>query len=76
MVKRATLNFMKKVNNNNYTLHYWSSCDVVTDNFVSFESVAYPGCYLGVLANGQLKKPDKVSTPDNYDLFDIKNAER
>ena len=25
------------------------------DNFVSCESVAYPGCYLGVLANGQLK---------------------
>lgn len=48
----------------------------VTDNYFSFESVAYPGHYLGVMTNGQLKIPLKVSSPDNYDLFDIKNAER
>ncbi|XP_065919772.1 uncharacterized protein [Dysidea avara] len=46
------------------------------DGFVAFESALQKGHYLGVLENGQVKQPVKVDAPNNYDLFDIKNAER
>ena len=63
---------MKKVNHINF------SCIVIfpTDGFVAFESALQKGHYLGVLENGQVKQPVKVDAPNNYDLFDIKNAER
>ena len=49
---------------------------ISTDSFVAFESVLYPGHFLGVLDNGQVKLPVKIDTPGNYEFFDIKNAER
>jgi len=66
---------MKKVIKLTHSCYYSLHCDV-TDSFVSFESVAYPGHYLGVMDNGQLRKPVRVESPSSYEFFDIKNAER
>lgn len=75
MTERVSSNFMKKVDIKSLP-YILTDCYDIIDCFVSFESVVYPGHYLGVMDNGQLKKPVRVESPSSYDFFDIKNAER